>query len=180
RANSNNANPILYNNALLTFNATGSAPIPLNYSDVGRVRLHARLNIAEAVPEPEITLVGTSSEFVVKPDSLVVNGIEANTAEVCAEGFIAAGERFEVTAEAWNANGDITPNFGKEIESAWNQVTLDYELDLGSDPGIFDLGNFDDNGINSSVRWSEVGSIRLRPELSDYLGAGSVEGVLDD
>lgn len=188
RANNNNANPIFYNNASLTFNASGTAPIPVNYSDVGRVRLHASLHIAAAAPEPAITLLGTSNEFVVKPHTLAVSSVTGNPGTMA--GFTAAGQAFTLQLEARNVQGNRTPNFGNESVSERINVTLEPvslvypavgtlgELS-GVGPGSFTATTPAGTLINNTVSWNEVGSLTLRPRLSDndYLGAGDLDAL---
>lgn len=187
RANNNNAT-IAFNNVSLTFSSSGSAPIPINYSDVGRLRLHARLEVAASAPEPAATLIGTSNEFVVKPHTLAVTSVTGNPETTASgTGFIPAGQAFTVQIEARNALGNRTPNFGNELVSKRANITLEpavlvYPLGgslgtlTGVAPGTFTAITPAATFRNTTAVWDEVGSLRLRARLSDndYLGAGDL------
>uniref|UniRef100_A0A486XH89 MSHA biogenesis protein MshQ n=1 Tax=Rheinheimera sp. BAL341 TaxID=1708203 RepID=A0A486XH89_9GAMM len=182
---SSNANPVTLN-----FDASGSAPLSLNYTDVGQLRLHASLTLPEQPPEPALTLSGSSNSFVVKPHTLAVisasrldgslNPATTNTGD----GFVAAGELFNASVEARNASGTATPNFGRETPR--QQVNLAFDSLLypaGGVNGVLNSGNTDLTLAASGGRqqvvnlsWQEVGSIRLNARLSNsnYLGAGDV------
>lgn len=123
-AANNNAAAVAYNNVNLTFNASGEAPMTINYSDVGQVTLHGRLKIDASGNNPELTISASSNPFVVKPYTLAVTSVAqtaspfkpnpAGTSDPT-KGFIPAGEKFTVNVQARNAVGAITPNFGNEI-----------------------------------------------------------------
>lgn len=187
QAQANNNNAILsYSNVSLTFDNTGTAAMPIRYSDVGQLRLHARLPIAAAAPEPATTLVGSSNEFVVRPHSLVITQVAGNPGTTnTGGGFRAAGEAFSVQLEARNAMNQRTPNFGNEVVSQRDGVTLN----LGSlvYPANGNLGELNQEEsfaavapagtlLHNNIRWSEVGSITLVPRLggNSYLGAGDM------
>lgn len=116
----------------LTFDAQGVAAIPLNYTDVGRVRLHGSLALPANANDPADTLTGSSNSFVVKPHRLAIRSVETPSGEPnpgttdSGNGFVAAGETFIATVDALNAEGAVTPNFGNE--SAPERVVLDYAL----------------------------------------------------
>src|SRR5690606_6690529 len=64
----NNGNAVLgYSTATVNFDADGYAALPFIYSDVGQLRLHARLDLPEEDEHPAIVLNGRSNDFVVKP-----------------------------------------------------------------------------------------------------------------
>lgn len=175
---------------MLNFDDTGSAPLAMNYSDVGQLRLHARLALAEQLPDPAITLQTSSNAFVVRPHTLAV--VQATRPDGTAnpgttnsgDGFIAAGEPFNVVIEAQNAAGAATPNFGRE--NPRQQVELAFSAlaypDTGSN-GVLNAGATDltqpaANGRQqvSNVRWNEVGSINLQARLNNdsYLATSDV------
>jgi len=196
QSNSNTASPIAYTNVSLSFDATGTAPIPLNYSDVGQIRLWANLVLAATTNDPAYTLTGTSNDFVVKPYTLAVSSVKtsggvANSGGTGAAGtgaqFVSAGTNFQVQVEARNSAGARTPNFGNEITSE-NNITLNNlalvypsggtatPITLGASfSATTPAGTF----VNNSVAWSQVGSFTLQPRLSDndYLGAGDIAQV---
>ena len=186
-ANPNN-NITNYSNVSLNFDNAGTAPIPLNFTDVGRMRLHAILPIAAEGNDPPFILTGSSNTFVVKPYTLAVSGVTNNPGTTgSGDGFVAAGESFTVSVEARNFAGARTPNFGNETTSERDSVALTIaELIY---PASAEVGNLTGANAgsfsaiapagtvqNTNVSWSEVGTIRLQPELADddYLGAGDL------
>lgn len=123
-AANNNGAAVSYNSVNLAFNASGEAPMAINYSDVGQVTLHGRLKITASGNDPELTLSANSNPFVVKPYTLAVTSAVQAAAPFKAnpggtsnstQGFIPAGEKFTVNVQARNALGNPTPNFGNEI-----------------------------------------------------------------
>ncbi|MBZ9613831.1 DUF6701 domain-containing protein [Rheinheimera maricola] len=174
----------------LLFDNAGSAPLNLNYTDVGQLMLHASLTLPEQAPDPAIILTGSSNAFVVKPHTLAVTSASrqndtANPATTSAgAGFVAAGELFKANVEARNAAGAATPNFGKETPR--QQVNLAFDslvYPAGGVAGVLNPGSTNlalaaSGGSQqvSNLSWQEVGSLRLRAELTsnNYLGAGDV------
>lgn len=182
-----------YSSVTLNFDNTGTASIPLNYSDVGTVRLHARLPIAAEGNDPPFILAGSSNTFVVKPHTLAVSavrnsqGVNNPGTESTGNGFVAAGENFTVEVEARNSVGARTPNFGNETTSERDSVTLaiaeliypeggEQSILEGINAGSFSAVTPAGTLRNTTVSWNEVGTIRLQAELDDddYLGAGDL------
>lgn len=192
----NNGATVSYTPVNLTFNSNGEAPLTLNYSDVGQVRVLGRLALAATGNNPAITLVGSSDPFVVKPHTLTTSAI-TNLSNITTPGtsntgagFIAAGEKFKVLVQARNANGVVTPNFGNESVSEKNNMVLTASVlayptggtltaltNTGSFAATTPAGTF----VNSDVQWNQVGSIRIRPALgdNDYLGSGNIPNYSD-
>lgn len=174
-----------YADVSLSFNAAGSADIPLNFTDVGRVRLHGQLQLMEQVNEPAITLVGSSSNFVSRPHSFVItsvqNGSGMNNGITTA--FNAAGEVFRVVVQARNASEPptLTPNYGNEappqgIELRLDSLTYPTAGVLGA---LTNTTNFTGTGgefENATVSWDEVGTINLNAHVAggSYLSTGDV------
>ncbi len=199
QANANGA-AISYSAQNLTFDATGTATIPFNYTDVGQVKLYAQLALAATGNDPAITLSGSSTDFVVKPYTLAVSSV-LTAASVAnpggtsvagvAAGFVSAGTAFQVKVESRRSPGTlsthITPNFGRETVPESNNMKL-AEVALiypagGSLTGItgaaansFAATTPTGTFVNATVAWNQVGSLTVRPELtdSDYLGAGNI------
>ncbi|WP_157960348.1 DUF6701 domain-containing protein [Marinimicrobium alkaliphilum] len=158
----------------LTFDANGIAPLTLHYSDVGRIGLHAQLSLPEDPPDPAIDLLGASHSFVVRPHTLVIANDPGSE--------MLAGMPFRVEVEARNAQGEVTPSFGREQPSA--AVALGLDIDSvaypPSDPqmgflGDADAGSFTSasapgRAVNDEVFWSEVGDLDVVPRLNNYLG----------
>lgn len=177
-----------YANVSLTFDAAGTASIPLNFTDVGQVRLYANLALAASGNDPAVTLTGSSSPFVVRPYTLAVSAVTGNPGTTNAgTGFMASGDDFSVYVEARNALGNRTPNFGNEATSERNNVELEIAQLIypvggidgslnGAAAGTFLATTPAGTMVNNTVSWDEVGSIQLRPSLSDndYLGAGDL------
>lgn len=166
-------------NVNLTFDNSGKAALTMRYSDVGQIKLHASMTLAEQAPDPSVTLTGSSNAFVVRPYTLAVvqamrQDGSANPATTSnGSGFLAAGEQFSAIIESRNANGAATPNFGKEltrqrVETVFNQLV--YPLP-GSD-GSLNTGSTDTSIAATAGRqtvtgisWNEAGSINLRAKL---------------
>ncbi len=174
----------------VTFGADSTASFSFSYPDVGQLRLHARHNIEGSGNY----MSGASGNFVVRPAGFTVSGIQrtadafANPAAADATGpvFIRAGENMRLTVTAVNAQGNATPNYGKETpaEGVRLNATLAPGLGLSSEPALgnsliagsaFNAGSATVNDVS----WSEVGIIRITPQVGDgdYLGAGNVSGT---
>ncbi len=179
--------------ANVMFDGSGVAPLTLNYSDVGAVRLHASLALAANADEPAITLTGTSSEFVSRPYTLRVVSVtdsagNANPATTnSGEGIIAAGDIFRLTVEARNALGTETPNFGNETipeKPSVQAIALAYPAAGSLIPSLAGVSaaSFHLQGVNTgqhrstSAQWRQVGTLTLQPVLADgnYLTAGDL------
>lgn len=177
-----------YTNVVLNFDTSGLASIPLSYTDVGQLRLHAQVNLPANGNDPATSMVGSSNEFVVKPHTLAVSAAAGNPGTTNAgAGFVAAGENFSVSLQARNFSGAITPNFGNETASERNGVSLTIGSLVyptggtagtlsGAGAGTFTATTPAGTMINNSISWNEVGSINVIPRLSDsdYLGAGDL------
>lgn len=185
----------------LTFDNTGTASIPLNYSDVGQVRLSAQLKLSASGNDPEITLSGSSTDFVVKPHTLAVSLVQTlggvnnpagTTGAFVNSAFLPGGTAFKMNVEARNSAGQRTPNFGNESlyngETNQNNITLTnltlvyptaaaggFATALTGSPSFSPTtpaGTF----TNLNVIWDQVGSFTVQPRLADndYLGAGDI------
>lgn len=203
QSNDSAAATITYTNVSLNFDGQGAVAIPVNYSDVGQIRLLASLPLGATTADPAYVLSGTSNDFVVKPYTLAVssvvtaaNGANPGGTSVAgtAAGFIPAGTAFHVRVESRRSPGTlsthITPNFGRETTPENNnmklaEVALIYPAGgtltpltgaaANSFTATIPTGTF----INSTVAWDQVGSITMRPELTDndYLGAGNISAL---
>ncbi|RYY01659.1 MAG: hypothetical protein EOO53_16840 [Gammaproteobacteria bacterium] len=194
---------ISYSNLSLTFDSTGTAPIPMVYPDVGRLTLFAQMTLPASGNDPAITW-SDSNSFVVKPYTLAIpvatdslNGIQTtggvnnlggSSATGTSAQFVSAGTPFRVKVQAWNSSNLVAPNFGNETISERDNmqvkaVGLVYPSGgtltplVGAGTGTFTTAITPaGTWLNSSVVWNQVGSITLKPELSDadYLTAGDV------
>ena len=189
-AGSPNSSPTQNSTAVnLTFDANGSAPITLNYADVGRITLYASKTVTPPNGTP-VTLSGNSNAFVVKPFSFVLSvplcqGSGANPGAADAQGgkFCPAGEDFSLTVTAVANGGAATPNYGKELapEGVRLVPALVGGLGLAANPAVSgSFGSFSNGAASGTAfSWGEVGIITLQAGVgdSDYLGAGDVLGT---
>ncbi|ALS96999.1 DUF6701 domain-containing protein [Lacimicrobium alkaliphilum] len=182
-------NPNDYFSTGITFNEQGIAVIPqewLRYDDAGQVQLRVR--------NSEQNAIGLSNGFVVKPTTLVLSA-DNNNPHI-------AGADFNLTVQAVGYREMVTPNYNVSDGISGNpsdlylQLIKALPLNEGTQ-GALSLGNqnvasrdpakavltqisnenaFDfDNGTGSSlVNYSEVGSIEIQLQDSDYMGAGSI------
>ncbi|GAB1268339.1 hypothetical protein NBRC116493_15920 [Aurantivibrio infirmus] len=186
----NNLNSVVdFQAVTLVFDAEGEAPFTVNYRDVGNIRLHAELTIPASGPDPAVTLDGISEVSTVRPASLAITTIESNTAvanpgtTVSGDGFIPAGEAFNVVVQVRNALGGLTPNFGNEIVSEGlllNSIALVMPAG-GNNPPLENANSFVGSGtagefVNNAVSWLEVGTITINASIvgGDYLGSGNL------
>ncbi|MET0357400.1 MAG: DUF6701 domain-containing protein, partial [Cellvibrio sp.] len=194
-ANSVATNSIVYSDVTLNFDANGSAPIPINYSDVGQMQLFASLVLGATSTDPAYTLTGSSNLFVVKPHQMRVSGVTTignapnpqKTTEVgAANDFVSAGTPFRVTVQSTNFGGAITPNFGRETSTQSQYITLATNSLVYPAGGTTTALTYTANAFssvssgtyaNSTVVWPQVGSMTIMPGLGDYLSAGSVTGT---
>lgn len=183
-----------YTNVPLTFDSSGSASVPFNYSDVGQIALHAQLYLAASGTDPAITLTAPAATPVVKPYQIRVNSVTMATATGSnpgstsgIPGFLPAGTPFRLVLDVLNFAGNLTPNFGKESNAETLKagfVSLVYPSSGGTGSGAYlsnassftavsgSAGRFQ----NVQLQWLEAGSITLQGLLGDgnYLGAGDV------
>lgn len=175
---------------MLTFDALGSAPFQFAYYDVGKIRLHAKLDLPASGSESAFSLQGSSDSTTVYPADLLITGIQtqglANNpgTTTAGAGFVVAGTPFRVTVEARNTNGRITPNFG--LESPAETITLQANTLVmpagGSLPALAAASSFSSTGnpgefLNTSVAWPEVGTIILNATTDEnYLDTLHVVG----
>ncbi|HIP52387.1 MAG TPA: LamG domain-containing protein, partial [Chromatiales bacterium] len=168
----------------LTFTA-GKASFTAKYKDAGRIRLRVY-----DLTEPDV-IAGATNDFTVKPDRFRIDSMRRaadgfdNPAAVDAGGprFTAAGMDFRVELTAVDAEGDATPNFGRESPAEGVKLAHTLVAPAGGASGnLTGRLSLQGNGVFAgNVNWSEVGIIRLDAgiEDGDYLGAGDVNGRVD-
>lgn len=190
----NNGTAITTSPISVSFDNTGTALLTANYTDVGQLRLHAELDLAEDVGngDPDVTLTGTSiNDFVVRPHTLVTAALDdleniwVATTDTGA-GFTAAGEPFTLIVQSLNANGNPTPNFGQEVITAdvlaeFDSMAYPIPADPSSNASKLTITNpFTVDPTYSGAKrttgavWREAGTVNLRARLGgdSYLGAG--------
>jgi hypothetical protein len=202
-ARNDNGSVSSYTPVDMTFDADGNAPFTFLFSDVGLATLQARKLAGGSLLSD---LTGISDDFVTRPDHFDLSAIKCTTADAanCAPGalpsgnnpgagsaagpsFIQAGKSFSVTVTARDANGNATPNYGRENSPEGVKLTPNLVFPTvaagGNNPPLVNataFGSFT-NGVatGTTFAWSEVGIITLTPEIGDgnYLGAGNVTGA---
>lgn len=168
----------------------GQAAVNVSYKDVGQLQLHVKDETTGNADLPD-GIRGATAGFVVRPADFELSGIvsasgTANDPSVDGPEdavFARAGEQFSATVTALDADGDPTPNYGRE--STPESVALDASLFRpagGADPPVSagtGFGAFSDgSATGSDFVWNEVGIVELVPRVEDgdYLGAGDVVG----
>ncbi|MBT8109072.1 MAG: hypothetical protein KJP17_12590 [Gammaproteobacteria bacterium] len=170
--------------------SNGQAAVTAKYKDAGLLQLFVK-DDSLAHPDLPTGIRGATAAFVVKPAYFGLSNIEdgatnANPAAADASGpvFVGAGEPFSVTVTAYDAENDVTPNFGQE--SAPETVRLASSLVApagGNDPGLSPATAFGPfaagTATGTTFAWPEVGIITLQPSVGDgdYLGGGDVVGT---
>ncbi|MEH6650797.1 MAG: DUF6701 domain-containing protein [Motiliproteus sp.] len=197
-----------YTDVQLDFGDDGIAPFSFDYSDAGKLILHANKQIEAEGDNPEATLAGTSNSFIVRPFGFYLDVIDNSAAEDAGgDPFKIAGDVFttDVSAVVWQAEDDdgssggvandgipdsnealefnaTTPNFGQE--SAADTVMIDHLLvapDGGDNPELIERefsGFSNGTSSNDGMSWSEVGIISFAADLSDKDYLGSGESVI--
>ena len=168
----------------------GQAAVTAKYKDAGLIQVQVK-DDSLAHPDLPAGIRGATANFVVKPAFFGLSNIEdaagnPNPAAADASGdvFVAAGDPFSVTVTAFDAEGDVTPNFGQE--SVPETVRLSSSLAApagGNDPGLspaLGFGAFSaGSAVGTTFAWPEVGIVTLQPSIGDgdYLGGGDVIGT---
>ena len=168
----------------------GQASVAARYDDVGSKQLFVKDDTTLNAELPG-GIRGATAGFVVRPARFVVSDVRnaagalPNPQALDASGpvFIAAGTPFRATVTALDADGDPTPNYGREVipESVRFDVELLDPLGGASPPvsAASGLGPFS-AGVATGLDfiWPEVGIMRVVPGIGDgdYLGAGDVSG----
>jgi len=131
-----------YSNVTLDFGTDGTATLFMNYSDAGKIKLHAKKDIAASGNDPAITLTGSSNTFIVKPAGFCVISTDTNAScsgidrngdgtvddadyALCSA-FTSAGQNFNLTIKAvgWETSGESNSDF-----CTGNAVTPNFQLD---------------------------------------------------
>lgn len=194
-----------YTDVNLTFGPNSTAPLSLNYMDVGEIDLYAAAQIerADGTDSGDV-MTGSSNDFVWRPFGFHVDSL-ALTADGDPVGpsgavFKAAGEDFDVTvtAKAWEAgddnNNDGHPDAGSDLENnattpafgteSQQSVSVSLEPQVSAPAAGVD-GNLSNasltafsNGTDQiTTNWSEVGYVDLVAEIdAAYLGTEIVRG----
>ncbi|MBI5897662.1 MAG: hypothetical protein HZB40_00355 [Rhodocyclales bacterium] len=183
-ARNNNGSVGTYTAVNLTFDGSGNAPFTVNFSDVGRTRLHA----AKAAGGSLLTaLAGVSLPFVIAPYDF----------SVVPSGPYAAGNSFSARVTARASGGAATPNFGREtspetvvlkavsaaaVSATNSQLVGPATGQPGTlTPGSFTLGKCapaaSGTVCETELAWTEVGDLTLSAAIANaagYLASGSI------
>ena len=167
----------------------GQAVVTGKYKDVGLLQLLVK---DDTVADPDLPngIRGATANFVVKPHHFELTAIEdgagnPNPAAADANGlrFVAAGDPFTATVTVFDAEGDITPNYGQESGPETVRLTASLvDPAVGNNPPVTAAAGFGSfvNGqaTGGDFIWPEVGIVTLRPSVGDgtYFDAGDVVG----
>ena len=178
------------NNQTVTF-LNGQASVIVKYKDTGSIMLNVKDDDLEV--SQSLTIRGGSGPFVVQPGEFFIATIETGAAVANpgttngGSGFVAAGEAFHLVVEALDAEGALVPNYGNEIVPETVRllpVDLVYPA-AGSLGALSNASAFTPTGTsgefeNSTLAWTEVGTLTLRAGIGDsnFLGTGDVTGTI--
>ena len=161
--------------AVVTDFVDGEDLFTVQYGDAGKVKLHAKAQL----PNGKV-IEGVSNDFVYKPAEISLQTVSNYSGDILAK----AGEAFSMTLQAVNADGEVTPSFGRETpQETLNIASIaDAVLPSENDGNIENAGNFIAQDIgsirfdNTTVAYTEVGNARVTAQISDqdYLGTGTV------
>ncbi len=172
----------------LDFDANGVASLALVYTDAGALDIHA---LYEGSGADAGLVMSGQTETIARPGHFTLVP-EGNPAATDANGpvYRRAGELFGMAVAARNANGNFTPNFGRELmpEGVLLETALLAPAGGAEQPvaGAFNDFGYDCNGNSAAAgtacglfSWPEVGIIELTPRLAsgNYLGSADVVGV---
>jgi MSHA biogenesis protein MshQ len=170
----------------------GQAQVAIKYKDVGSISIGVKDGTSNPLLPTGIR--GATSQIVFKPkdfalstitktgSSPVLNNPQASSATGAV--FLKAGEPFTATISALDAEGSVTPNFGRENspESVRLATVLVLPATGGTNPDVTTPTALTFTGgtvTRTDLYWSEVGIMQIQPRLKsgNYLAlAGDVIG----
>ena len=169
----------------------GQAAVTAKYKDVGAIRIVMK-DDTTVNAELAAGITGATANFVVRPFDFVLSGIAdaagvvLNPQAVTASDpvFLVAGAPFRATVTVRDAEGDATPNYGRETPAEGVRLPVQIEAPVGgATPAIGSTVGFGSfaGGVatGTDFTWSEVGIMRAVPGVGDgnYLTAGDVTGL---
>jgi MSHA biogenesis protein MshQ len=170
--------------------SSGQASVLAKYKDVGLISIALRDTGAGT---PAGGIAGATNPFVVKPADFVVTSVtrpngSANPGATTPSGsvFVAAGDPFAAVVEARDAEGSLTPNYGREsspegirLESSTLIAPVSGRNGSANDGTLGNARSFTPTATpgrfnGSAFSFDEVGAVRLRARVGDgdYLGGG--------
>jgi MSHA biogenesis protein MshQ len=168
----------------------GQATVTAKYKDVGAIRIFMKDDSTVHADLPA-GITGATANFVSRPFDFVLSGIadapgafvNPQAADETGTIFLAAGEPFRATVTVRDAEGDATPNYGRESpEEGVRLPVIVAAPSGGANPAIgaaLGFGSFFGGvATGTDFTWSEVGIMHAVPGVGDgdYLGAGDVVG----
>lgn len=169
----------------------GRATVAVQYKDTGRLSLA----VVDSSSSPPVR--GSTGSFVSLPADLRISAVAneggiANPGAATPDGalFARAGEPFSVTVDALDAEGDLTPSFGRETtpegirlrsttlvapEGGRNGTTDEGSIENAS---VFAADTQAGRFVGRTFAFDEVGAIRLQASVADgdFLGVGPILG----
>ncbi len=180
----------------------GQASVSAKYKDVGRIQIEMK-DINSGGPATGIR--GATNPFVWRPADFVItqvlrasdNFANPGTSTPTGTIFVGAGRAFGVKVQVRDAEGSLTPNYGRETSPEGLRLTASTlvapvggrngSANNGAIGNATAFGTVDQNGnataagefYGGTFSWDEVGAIRLRTNVADasYLGTGDVSGT---
>jgi MSHA biogenesis protein MshQ len=191
--------PSFTDNVSLNFGSDSTAVIPnATYLDAGQIRLHAKYSNAD------ISIVGSSDDFWVKPHSFVITATNANGDldgnSAASTTTHKAGENFDFSVSAQNAIGALTQNYRQSdgqlqlkvlrlapsLASAIDgQFTYSAGTTLTTSAGFenvsltsFTAGAEKGKSLFNGAQYDELGIINLDIQDINYGGLGNTDGLV--
>jgi MSHA biogenesis protein MshQ len=179
----------LWSSAALLFGTNVTAGFELTAPDVGLQRLDVSLPLLNVDGSPSGRLIEGSVSLRTRPASLVIAAVDIS-------GTAIAGDPFQVTMHALDANNNVLPSFGRVsglYDMNWGLSSLAAPIGgvlgtlvgdavnsssasqwLGLDTGI-DADSFNESitfSAANGLSYYEVGELNLVAQIDDYLGSG--------
>ncbi|MBA6389738.1 LamG domain-containing protein [Colwellia sp. BRX10-3] len=193
--------PLFTDNVSVNFGNDSIAIIPTpKYLDAGEIRLNAKYANAD------FTIVGSSNDFWVKPDSFEITATNLNGAlngnSAISTTIHNAGNNFEFTVSALNVAGGLTQNYRQADGQLQLKVSRIAPLLNGTVDGNFIyaagqsrttstgaifqnalLTSFTEGdkgtAVFSGAQYNEVGVINIDIQDINYGGLGNVNGLIE-
>jgi MSHA biogenesis protein MshQ len=155
----------------LTFDSAANSTLDVRYADAGRLLLSARF---VGSGEEEGLVMEGSDSFVVAPHHLRIrattDGMTAlDNATSSGAPFWPAGENFQIEVAGVCADGTVTPNFAAATALSATAGNPSAGTFTG---GPLAEEDYSEGVVSGSAAYSEVGTVTLQAEVSNYLGSG--------
>lgn len=163
----------------LAFDSEARSTFALKYDDAGQLQLNARYE--GSGDEAGLIMTGSDS-FVVAPYDLRVQATAATPLDNAASSGTPhwpAGEDFSVEVAGVCSDGTVTPNFAADTDLSAIAPFSPATGNLGTlNGGSLVSADYSAGlAVDSSVSYSEVGTVTIHAAAANYLGSGiAVEG----